>query len=204
MLVLIHDLSKHLDSHLKPYRCKQPGCAENPFSSTACLLRHEREAHGMHNHKEVLCRIRECERSFPGKGFPRKWNANDHMKRVHRYTPPEDSNSGDGSSPSSSSVDMPYPASSCARRSGKKATSPSEVPRSKKTKVTSGRTTKGSVKTSSSRQLGSEHSDSAEQIRSPRGNHAQMLHSGMDWTQWSQYQDLQISGPGYFPTDNHL
>lgn len=204
MLALIHDLSKHLDSHLKPYRCKQSGCAENPFSSTACLLRHEREAHGMHNHKEVLCRIRECERSFPGKGFPRKWNANDHMKRVHRYTPPEDSNSGDGSSPSGSSVEMSYPASSCTRRSGKKATSPSENSRSKRTKATSGRTTKGSVRNSSSRQLGSEHSDSAEQIRPPRGFHSQMLHTGMDWTQWSQYQDLQISGPGYFQTDNHL
>ncbi|KAL8815718.1 MAG: hypothetical protein Q9223_005171 [Gallowayella weberi] len=37
---------KHLDSHLKPYRCKLSACSTLAFSSTACLLRHEREAHG--------------------------------------------------------------------------------------------------------------------------------------------------------------
>ena len=65
----------------------------------------------MHNHKEVLCKSPDCDRSRPGKGFPRKWNAYDHMKRVHRYTVPEDStsNSGEASSPSASSqIDVSF------------------------------------------------------------------------------------------------
>ena len=80
--------SKHLDSHLKPYRCKHVHCGDLEFSSTACLLRHEREAHGMHGHgdKPHLCHFSRCDRSRPGNGFPRRWNLGDHMKRVHAYT----------------------------------------------------------------------------------------------------------------------
>ncbi|KAL8709562.1 MAG: hypothetical protein Q9220_005654 [cf. Caloplaca sp. 1 TL-2023] len=89
---------KHLDSHLKPYRCKLSGCSTLAFSSTACLLRHEREAHGMHGHgdKPHLCTYQDCERSILGNGFPRRWNLFDHMRRVHNY-------SGPASSPRSSS-----------------------------------------------------------------------------------------------------
>ncbi|KAL8841513.1 MAG: hypothetical protein Q9170_000896 [Blastenia crenularia] len=89
---------KHLDSHLKPYRCKLSTCLSLAFSSTACLLRHEREAHGMHGHgdKPHLCTYQECERSVPGNGFPRRWNLFDHMRRVHAYT-------GSASSPGSTS-----------------------------------------------------------------------------------------------------
>jgi hypothetical protein len=80
--------SKYLDSHLKPYRCKDRQCADAHFSSNACLFRHEREAHGMHGHGENpnLCHFNSCERSIPGNGFPRRWNLRDHMKRVHDYT----------------------------------------------------------------------------------------------------------------------
>src|SRR5436190_13370824 len=80
--------SKYLDSHLKPYRCKDRQCADAHFSSNACLFRHEREAHGMHGHGENpnLCHFNSCERSIPGSGFPRRWNLRDHMKRVHDYT----------------------------------------------------------------------------------------------------------------------
>ncbi|AEO58018.1 hypothetical protein MYCTH_2304963 [Thermothelomyces thermophilus ATCC 42464] len=76
---------KFVDSHLKPYRCKVDGCQNARFSSTACLLRHEREAHAMHGHgeKPYLCTYEGCERSIPGHGFPRQWNLRDHMRRVH-------------------------------------------------------------------------------------------------------------------------
>ncbi|KAJ4403749.1 hypothetical protein N0V85_005020 [Neurospora sp. IMI 360204] len=76
---------KFVDSHLKPYRCKVEGCQNARFSSTACLLRHEREAHAMHGHgeKPYLCTYEGCERSLPGHGFPRQWNLRDHMRRVH-------------------------------------------------------------------------------------------------------------------------
>ncbi|KAI9826452.1 MAG: hypothetical protein M1826_006661 [Phylliscum demangeonii] len=79
---------KHIDSHLRPYRCKMANCSKLQFSSTACLLRHEREAHGLHGHgdKPFTCPFDDCDRSEPGNGFPRKWNLADHMKRVHNYT----------------------------------------------------------------------------------------------------------------------
>lgn len=77
--------SKYVDSHLKPYRCKMATCENLSFSSTACLLRHEREAHAMHGHgdKPYLCKYEGCERGVAGNGFPRHWNLRDHMKRVH-------------------------------------------------------------------------------------------------------------------------
>lgn len=80
-----HKNSKFVDSHLKPYRCKVEGCQNARFSSTACLLRHEREAHAMHGHgeKPYLCTYDGCERSIAGHGFPRQWNLRDHMRRVH-------------------------------------------------------------------------------------------------------------------------
>ncbi|PVH78148.1 hypothetical protein DL98DRAFT_636213 [Cadophora sp. DSE1049] len=76
---------KFVDSHLQPYRCKLASCQDLKFSSTACLLRHEREAHGLHGHgdKPFLCTYEGCERGIPGNGFPRHWNLRDHMKRVH-------------------------------------------------------------------------------------------------------------------------
>ncbi|KAF2817653.1 uncharacterized protein BDZ99DRAFT_405449 [Mytilinidion resinicola] len=79
---------KYVDSHLRPFRCKVKTCVGVRFSSTACLLRHEREAHGMHGHgsKPHLCTYQDCERSVPGHGFPRRYNLFDHMKRVHDYT----------------------------------------------------------------------------------------------------------------------
>ena len=89
--------SKFVDSHLKPYRCKAESCEGARFSSTACLLRHEREAHGLHGHgdKPFLCMYDGCERAVPGNGFPRQWNLRDHMKRVHN-----DHGSAGGSPPS--------------------------------------------------------------------------------------------------------
>lgn len=97
--------SKHLDSHLKPYRCKSNECSDTHFSSTACLLRHEREAHGMHGHgaKPFLCKFEGCERAHENHGFPRRWNLLDHMKRVHGYSASEPSNNSDSPSPSDSS-----------------------------------------------------------------------------------------------------
>ncbi|CAM1505444.1 Fc.00g110810.m01.CDS01 [Cosmosporella sp. VM-42] len=87
---------KFVDSHLKPYRCKAESCEGARFSSTACLLRHEREAHGLHGHgdKPFLCVYEGCERAVPGNGFPRQWNLRDHMKRVHN-----DHGSASGSPP---------------------------------------------------------------------------------------------------------
>lgn len=95
--------SKHLDSHLKPYRCRNAECSILKFSSTACLLRHEREAHGLHGHgeKPYLCLFRDCDRSQPTQGFPRQWNLRDHMKRVHNFVGSDNSEHGYPSPPAS-------------------------------------------------------------------------------------------------------
>lgn len=94
---------KFVDSHLKPYRCKAESCEGARFSSTACLLRHEREAHGLHGHgeKPFLCIYDGCERAVPGNGFPRQWNLRDHMKRVHN------DHGSSGGSPPSVAVNQP-------------------------------------------------------------------------------------------------
>ncbi|KAH6699579.1 hypothetical protein EV126DRAFT_424247 [Verticillium dahliae] len=77
--------SKFVDAHLKPFRCSNASCDGPPFSSAACLLRHEREAHAMHGHgdKPFHCSYESCDRSAPGNGFPREWNLRDHVRRVH-------------------------------------------------------------------------------------------------------------------------
>ena len=94
--------SKFVDSHLKPYRCKVLACENLHFSSTACLLRHEREAHAMHGHgdKPFLCTYEGCERGVPGNGFPRHWNLRDHMKRVHNDPGQPKSNASSSPPPS--------------------------------------------------------------------------------------------------------
>ncbi|KAK0109844.1 hypothetical protein ONS95_002515 [Cadophora gregata] len=92
---------KFVDSHLKPYKCKVTACKDLQFSSTACLLRHEREAHGLHGHgdKPFLCTYDSCERGLPGNGFPRHWNLRDHMKRVHNDPGQAQSKSNASASP---------------------------------------------------------------------------------------------------------
>ena len=88
-------ISEYVDSHLRPFRCKAKSCVGVQFSSTTDLLRHEREAHGMHGHdsKPHLCTYADCERSLPGNGFSKRYYLFDHMKRVHDYagstSPPE-------------------------------------------------------------------------------------------------------------------
>lgn len=130
--------SKHLDSHLKPYRCKISACVELQFSSTACLLRHEREAHGMHGHGEKphLCTFVECDRSVLGNGFPRRWNLFDHMKRVHGHTGQASSSASSSPTPSSASSCHPGVATLAIRK--RRPSSPTQVEPLKRTKSTTG------------------------------------------------------------------
>ena len=103
-----------MDSHLKPYRCKVEGCQNARFSSTACLLRHEREAHAMHGHgeKPYLCTYEGCERSISGHGFPRQWNLRDHMRRV----PTDNGAVAQPSSPPASAAPVPGPSARGRKR----------------------------------------------------------------------------------------
>lgn len=116
-----------MDSHLKPYRCKDLLCENARFSSTACLLRHEREAHAMHGHgdKPFLCSYEGCDRAMPGNGFPRQWNLRDHMKRVHNDTrlpgSPTGTAQGQQSSKGRKRKDAPKAAPAMVRKASAKA-----------------------------------------------------------------------------------
>ncbi|KAK6441691.1 hypothetical protein LTR95_002082 [Oleoguttula sp. CCFEE 5521] len=83
--------SKHMDKHDRPYTCPQPQCAKlQGFTYSGGLLRHEREVHGKHGgpREQLRCHIAGCKRTT-GKGFTRKENLNEHLRRVHSVTSPD-------------------------------------------------------------------------------------------------------------------
>lgn len=74
-----------MDKHDRPYRCPHPSCAKlQGFTYSGGLLRHEREVHGKHGgpKAQLMCPHPECKR-HTGKGFTRKENLNEHLRRVH-------------------------------------------------------------------------------------------------------------------------
>ncbi|KAK0920751.1 hypothetical protein LTR91_002795 [Friedmanniomyces endolithicus] len=77
--------SKHMDKHDRPYRCPHAQCAKlQGFTYSGGLLRHEREVHGKHGgpKAQLSCPYEDCKR-HSGKGFTRKENLNEHIRRVH-------------------------------------------------------------------------------------------------------------------------
>ncbi|KAK5135834.1 hypothetical protein LTR08_004482 [Meristemomyces frigidus] len=81
--------SKHMDKHDRPYRCNNPDCAKlQGFTYSGGLLRHEREVHGKHGgpKAQLMCPHDDCKR-HSGKGFTRKENLNEHIRRVHDNKP---------------------------------------------------------------------------------------------------------------------
>jgi hypothetical protein len=77
-----------MDKHDRPYRCPQPQCAKlQGFTYSGGLLRHEREVHGKHGgpKEQLRCTVPDCKR-HSGKGFTRKENLNEHLRRVHGIT----------------------------------------------------------------------------------------------------------------------
>ncbi|KAK3704017.1 hypothetical protein LTR37_014121 [Vermiconidia calcicola] len=77
--------SKHMDKHDRPYRCPHASCAKlQGFTYSGGLLRHEREVHGKHGgpKAQLICPYEDCKR-HSGKGFTRKENLNEHIRRVH-------------------------------------------------------------------------------------------------------------------------
>lgn len=81
--------SKHMDKHDRPYRCEHQSCAKLlGFTYSGGLLRHEREVHGKHGgpKAQLMCPHEDCKR-HAGKGFTRKENLNEHIRRVHDSKP---------------------------------------------------------------------------------------------------------------------
>ena len=74
-----------MDKHDRPYACQHPQCAKlQGFTYSGGLLRHEREVHGKHGGPKaaLMCPHEDCKR-HSGKGFTRKENLNEHIRRVH-------------------------------------------------------------------------------------------------------------------------
>ncbi len=74
-----------MDKHDRPYRCPHAQCAKlQGFTYSGGLLRHEREVHGKHGgpKAQLSCPYEDCKR-HTGKGFTRKENLNEHIRRVH-------------------------------------------------------------------------------------------------------------------------
>jgi len=74
-----------MDKHDRPYRCPHQDCSKlQGFTYSGGLLRHEREVHGKHGgpKAQLMCPYEDCKR-HSGKGFTRKENLNEHMRRCH-------------------------------------------------------------------------------------------------------------------------
>ena len=87
----------------------------------------------MHGHgdKPYLCRYDDCDRSIEGNGFPRRWNLQDHMKRVHSDSGPS---SAGYASPSASSTSSPPPAKATHALRKKRMSDTPQVVSTKRTK----------------------------------------------------------------------
>jgi hypothetical protein len=67
-----------MDKHTRPYKCPISSCKANDFSNAGDLRRHRRE---VHNSPAFTCPIITCKRHR--KGFGRKDNLIQHLKRTH-------------------------------------------------------------------------------------------------------------------------
>lgn len=73
-----------MDKHERPFRCQHPDCAKlQGFTYSGGLLRHQREVHNQHGgpKTQLMCNYPDCKRK--NKGFTRKENLNEHIRRVH-------------------------------------------------------------------------------------------------------------------------
>ncbi|KAH8683253.1 hypothetical protein BGZ60DRAFT_215291 [Tricladium varicosporioides] len=70
---------KHMDKHVRPYKCFETNCKTPDFASAGDLKRHQHSIHGKHT---FTCSILSCKRNRLG--FARRDNLAEHMKRVHK------------------------------------------------------------------------------------------------------------------------
>lgn len=180
VLSLTFDRSKFIDSHLKPFRCKIEACSKQEFSSTACLLRHEREAHGMHGHgdRPHLCFYPGCERGISGNGFPRRYNLYDHMRRVHDHK--------------DEPTNQEMPSSGSQRKSGgrkRRASSASDEPAAQRVKVQPKREAVQMVAMppTGSAPTVNEYHDARSGLQRQRSDHSRQR---VLYSQWAQQRDL--------------
>ncbi|KAL2068105.1 hypothetical protein VTL71DRAFT_16203 [Oculimacula yallundae] len=69
---------KHMDKHERPHKCTVPHCKATDFTNLGDLKRHHRT---VHRQGSFFCPSLSCKRHV--KGFGRKDNRDEHVKRVH-------------------------------------------------------------------------------------------------------------------------
>lgn len=74
-----------MDKHLRPYKCPVPACTVNNFATPGDLKRHEQEVHATPAYN---CPITTCKRHR--RGFSRKDNLVQHLKRTHNHDQDQD------------------------------------------------------------------------------------------------------------------
>ena len=68
-----------MDKHERPYKCTITSCKFKDFTNAGDLKRHQQQIHGNHG---LPCPVSSCKRHH-GKGFGRKDNLREHLKRIH-------------------------------------------------------------------------------------------------------------------------
>ncbi|MCJ1475133.1 hypothetical protein MMC13_003793 [Lambiella insularis] len=79
------ELERHMDKRNRPYICSKNECHVRRFADKGGFHRHNREIHGDdgagHAVKVFPCPFKACRKSRTD--FRRKWNLQEHMRRVH-------------------------------------------------------------------------------------------------------------------------
>ncbi|KAL5319793.1 hypothetical protein ACEPPN_012850 [Leptodophora sp. 'Broadleaf-Isolate-01'] len=69
---------RHMNKHERPYKCPTTNCKAKDFTNSGDLKRHQRT---VHSKGLFFCPVSSCKRH--AKGFGRKDNREEHVKRVH-------------------------------------------------------------------------------------------------------------------------
>ena len=69
---------KHMDRHERPFMCLEQSCNNRAFPDKGTLQRHQ---HSVHSKPNIQCPVKSCRRH--AKGFARKDNLKEHIKRAH-------------------------------------------------------------------------------------------------------------------------
>jgi hypothetical protein len=67
-----------MDRHERPFTCLEQSCNKRAFPDKGTLQRHQ---HSVHSNPNIRCPVKSCRRHT--KGFARKDNLREHIKRAH-------------------------------------------------------------------------------------------------------------------------
>ncbi|KAK0116290.1 hypothetical protein ONS95_013312 [Cadophora gregata] len=87
---------RHMNKHERPYKCTTSNCKAREFTNPGDLKRHQRT---VHSKGAFFCPISSCKRH--ARGFGRKDNRDEHLKRVHSQDVPPTSDSPESQTPDS-------------------------------------------------------------------------------------------------------